>query len=257
MNWRFRFEKSHHLKRWFFPGVVILVLWWLFFPRGYQHGFELDFQEPARNRFAICNYREHPFYAPNVYDCSKSGENQLFTLKNETTDQNIIFFKSREHPDVEFRKIAIKSESVKGNWAWAITGVDTSRKGLHDTEQSSTNFIYQWFLLVNTNPSLSDNSLTIKGLREIKHKEIFETPSIEVFYLRASFQDRIGFYKKNVSWWRFYPVSVFDFKGNADGAIAIVKSKPSGKTIIVIGSVPSHKNFNEPEFRSVVESIQF
>lgn len=257
MNWRLRYKIRHYLRRWFLPVIGILVLWWLFFPRDYKYGFELDYQEPVRNRFEICKYVEHPDYVPNIYDRSKGGENQLLTIKNNSIDQNIFFFKSREHPSIDFRKISTKNESVGWSWAWAITGADTHQEGLHDTEKSSANFIYQWSLLTNNDPSLSDNSLTIKGLREIKHQETFETPHVEVFYLRSSFQDRIGFYKKNISWWRFYPVSVFDFKGNADGAIAIVKSKKSGQTIIVVGGVPSYKDFNESEFRSIVESIQF
>lgn len=257
MNWRLRLKIRQYFQKWLIPSIGIIILWWLFFPRDYKHGFELDFQDPARNRFAISRYSEHPDYVPNIYDRSKGDENQILTIKNKATDQIIFFFKSREHPAIDFGRISIKNKSVGWSWAWAITGADTNRKGLHDTKQSSVNFIYQWSLLTNTNPSLSDNSLTIKGLREIKYKETFETPSVEVFYFRTSFQDRIGFYKKNVSWWRFYPVPVFDFKGNADGAIAIVKSKKSGQTIIVIGSVPSYKSFNEPEFRSIVESIQF
>lgn len=256
MNWQVKYKIRQDLKKWFLPTLGILILLWLFFPRDYKYGFELDFQEPSRNRFAICNYGEHLDYAPNIYDRSRSGENQLLTIKNKTTDQNIFFFKSREHRGIDLWKITIKDEPVKRSWAWVITGADTYQKGLHDTEQSSVNFIYQWSPLLNTNPSRSNNSLTIKGLREIKHKETFETPNVDIFYLRASFQDRIGFYKKNVGF-RFYPVPVFDFKGPADGAIAVVKSKKSSQTIIVIGEVPSYKNFNEPEFRSIVESIQF
>ena len=100
----------------------------------------------------------------------------------------------------------------------------------------------------------SGSDLTLKGIRVV-HEEQFETAVAQVKWLGGEFE-RMEF-KKASDNWRPYVSTVLDFAKPMYGAIAMLNDKKTGLTTFAIGANTSKGDFDEQEFRKIVESITF
>jgi hypothetical protein len=184
-------------------------------------------------------------YQYRVAVSAERGENRLAAYVNEETHQKLLISILREHSNDDLGKIKVLDRIKVEN-------------GLRQTAYEnrwipSFSLTYLVPLLLRKDDlSGMGSEAIIKGIH-VKAQERFETAFAEVFYVKGTFS-RIGLFKEPNGRWN-HPAPVFDFKVLHEGAIALIKSKGSGKVVIAV-SVNGLEQFQEKEFREFIESVR-
>lgn len=183
-------------------------------------------------------------YRLRVAALGEEGDNRLAVYVKEATNQKLFVTILREHLHCDLDRVNVLDK----------TKVERAfRQSVYESSKIySFKFIYALPLLLRKEdlPSMGDEAI-IKGIH-IKAKERFETPFAEIFYVKGEFT-RIGLFKEPKDRWP-YATPVFDFGALHEGALALIKSKKSGRVIVTV-SVNSLEQFQEKEFRELIEGF--
>lgn len=175
----------------------------------------------------------------------EEGENKLAVYIKEESNQKLFISILREYLHADLEKIKVLDKTKVE---------ETLRSTSYESRKvSSFRLTYLVPLLVPKNDlSMTGRETIIKGIN-VKTIDRFETPFAEVFYVTGEFS-RIGLFKEPNGRWGD-PTPVFDFKTLHQGAFALIRSKKSGGVMVTV-SVNNLEQFEEKEFRRVVESFE-
>lgn len=183
-------------------------------------------------------------YQLRVAATGKEGENRLAVYVKESTNQKLFISILREHLHCDLRGVKVLDK---------IKVEETFRQSVYESRKIySFQFVYLLPLLLRKDdlPGIGDEAI-IKGIN-VKVEERFDTLFAEVFYVKGTFT-RIGLFKEPKGRWP-YATPVFDFGALHEGALALIKSKKSGRVIVAV-SVNSLDRFREKEFREFIDGF--
>ena len=217
----------------------------VFFPASYPHGTWMEPFDKHLRKFDFANYAISDDYQIVTVRQGLNDKKRLILLRNEKTGQLLTLVKFREHAKADLAKIEADARLNKTPFWKAIR-----------TEVPGSGFAIWSYLPFGWRDDIENagRDVTIRGL-QADSKENFETAKTNVLYLKGGFE-KLGFYKKSGDW-RPYVAPVLDFMAPGNGAIAAINDKKTGKTIFAVGYQQAGREFNEPEFQKIVESLDF
>lgn len=227
-------------------GLAIWFVKFAYFPTGYR---DTDWMEPFDRhlrKFDFANYELPDEYEMVTYRWSHMTEyNKLLLFKHKASGQLLTLVMFREHPQINFNQIKIEDRRV--NRAFWRTEINPVRGNFFAIE---TLLPFGW----RDDIENAGKDVTIKGIKiDSSSRDSFSTEKTDVLYIRGEFE-KLGFYKRSDNW-RPYVTPVLDFVGPRKGAIAIINDKKTGKTLFAIGCNYVNAEFNEEEFRKIIESL--
>lgn len=234
------------------PLIIILLIPLTFV--GFVKGFNLRLLYPYNYKISVAEenvidsfgrYSVGDGYRFRTAAVGEEGENKLAVYVKEESNQKLFLSILREHlaDDLEKLKVLDKTKVE-----------ETFRSTSYESRKvSSFRLTYLIPLLVPKDDlSMTGRETMIKGIN-VKKTSRFETPFAEVFYVMGEFS-RVGLFKKPNGRWGD-PAPVFDFQTLHQGALALIKSKKSGRVMLAV-SVNNLEQFKESEFRKFVESME-
>jgi len=207
----------------------------------YPYNFHSSTVDPEQVLHSFGTFSAPEGYRLRAATTGEEGQNRLAVYVKESTNQKLFISILREHLNCNLEKIRVLDKTkVEG----------TFRQSVYESKKVySFQFVYSLPLLLRKNdlPEMGDEAI-IKEIN-VKVQERFETPFAEVFYIKGEFT-RIGLFKEPKGRWP-YATPVFDFGALHEGALALIKSKKSGRVIVAV-SVNSLEQFREKEFREFI-----
>ena len=198
-------------------------------------------------KYEFANYRVPETYNLVTYRHDERFRHGLLLYENKVTGQLLVLTVLKGFPKVDPVKIKTDSATPKRP-LWKAIRYPLSY------ENHSFSILHYMPFGWRDDYENSGNDLTLKGIRVV-HEEQFETEVAQVKWLEGEFE-RVEF-KKTSGSWQPYLSTVLDFAKPMYGAIAVLNEKKTGLTTFAIGANTNMENFNEKEFRDIVESITF
>ena len=189
-------------------------------------------------------------------------DTEMLVYEHKETKQLLVLMRFWEFPKIDSKKILLKEVKVKfflphGNRFSFGERIEDLEPGRDFSFDLNFDILYSIPLGIFHNKDISkgDDSLKMRGIK-VDSKELMETEKTNIYYVVGRFE-RIGLYKKNISFLKRYVTPVFDFQKEVKGALTVIEDKETGKALFLIGANELEKEFNEPEFREIVKSIDF
>lgn len=210
---------------------------------------EVDYWETAwwqKSIYDFCKYQIPENYKAVTYVEAHGKDKNLVVLRNEDARNLIIVARLRGFHYVPLEKIEIGGKNFSQPLSIAQSKVTNEfniivyRHLLYFLEQGDLN-------------KIPDN-LALKGL-VVEKSEKYSTQNANVYYISGTFQ-KIGFFKKMPFPWGFAN-PIFDFLIPSKGALAILNSKNSNETLMIVSQVPNAGIFNEDIFKKFIASVSF
>ena len=178
--------------------------------------------------------------------------NKLVYAENDSTKEMLIISQQRQHMAVDLEEVTTEVGKIGRSFTVAMPEIGYC----FSVHQHIPLFHYD-------DMKGSGNDLIIKGM-DVERKEEYETPYARILYFYGRFQTKgltekytVGFLKSHKKWGIFScPFQVFAYRFPQQGAIAIVKSKATGKSLIIACSAPEYGVFREKVFKEFLGTIR-
>jgi hypothetical protein len=226
------------------PLTIIGLMKGLNLRISYPYNFYRSAVDPEQVIHSFGKFSVAEDYRLRVATTGKEGENRLAVYVRESTNQKLFISILREHLHCNLERVNVLDKTKVE---------ETFRQSAYESRKIySFRFIYALPLLLRKDdlPGMGDEAI-IKGIH-VKAKERFDTPFAEVFYVTGIFS-QVGLFKESKGRWP-YATPVFDFGALHEGALALIKSKKSGRVIVAVG-VNSLDQFREKEFREFINGF--
>jgi len=215
---------------------------YIFLPTPYKHGDWGQVSYYGHLKYDFCKYIVPETYKYTDY---REGRNKrLIVYTNQKTDQLFIVSKFREFLKINFDNISVKDGKIRR--PFRFEGYSINNK---------FDLMYMLPFFRDDELKGASDGIAIKGFK-VEGQEEFSTAAADIKYFSGTFTE-IGFYKPGEGFFMKYPVPVFKFFKKNKGAIALIKDKKTGDTIVSIGCNVIYKDFNEEEYKNILKTVTF
>ena len=254
------------------PGV----LYWLYYTFFWipPHGYGIYYRPPKsrkadEERFIASIAHFHlpkGFIIPHEYEkdginveyqysldlLPPDSTNKLIYAENDNTKEMLIVSQQRQHMGVDLKEVNTEVGKIGRSFTVGMPEISYCFSVHHHIP-----------LFHYDDMRGSGDDLIIKGI-DVERKEQYETPYAQILYYYGRFKTEgltekytVGFLKSHKKWGIFSsPFQVFAYRYPQQGAIAIVKSKVTGKTLIIACSAPEYGVFREQVFKEFLGTIR-
>lgn len=222
--------------------VVISCIKYVYFPKSYKYGDWWRVAFWGHLKYEFCKYNVPEDYKYIEY--REGRHKRLLAYTNTKTDQLFIVLKLREFPKIDFNNVFVTTTPTKRPFRCVEYHIN-----------NKFNLLYLLPFFRDDSLKNASNGLIIKGFKS-NDNESFSTNATEIKYYKGEFTE-IGFYKPSEGLIIKYPVPAIKFSVKNKGAIAVIKDKATGHTLISIGSIPFFGDFNDEEYKNILKSLTF
>lgn len=178
--------------------------------------------------------------------------NKMIYAENDSTKEMLIVSQQRQHMGVDLKEVTTEVGKIGRSFTVARPEISYCFS-VH----------YHIPLFHYDDMRGSGNDLIIKGM-DVERREDYETPWAQILYYYGKFQTEgltekytVGFLKSHKKWLIFEsPFQVFAYRYPQQGAIAIVKSKATGKSLLIACSAPEYGIFRGQVFKKFLGTIR-